>query len=401
VSAPEPPAHRARATLRQGRDRPVRDGHPWVYSGALAAEEGSPEDAVVEVRAADGAWLGLGFYSPGSRIRARMLDRRDRVVDRRFFGERLDEAIELRRRILPGGTDGYRIVNAEGDGLPGWIVDRFGAVLVSQISVAGLERLRVEAYAALAERFPGATVLHRGDLAARRQERLPLTDETVAGAPAPGEVWFEENGLRFCAELAGGQKTGFYCDQRDNRSRVAALAGGRSVLDLFGHSGGFALYALRAGASRAVLVESAGRLLAIAGRQARANGIEEQRLESVQANAFEELRRLEERFGVVVCDPPPLARRRAEMERAARAYKDLNRLALLRVEPGGFLATFSCSGAIDPKLFRQIFFAAAAEAGVRVQLLAPLGAAPDHPVAIGHLEGEYLKGWLARVLGPA
>jgi 23S rRNA (cytosine1962-C5)-methyltransferase len=390
---------RAKVTLLPGRDRPLRDGHPWLYSGAIAAEEGRADDPLVEVRAADGSWVGLGLYSPGSRIRSRILDRRDRVVDRNFFGARLDHAIELRRRIVPSGTDGYRVVNAEGDGLPGWTVDRFGSVLVSQITAAGLERLRSAAYEALVERFPTATVLHRGDLAARRQEGLGTADETISGAPAAAEVWFEESGLQFCAELAGGQKTGFYCDQRENRSRIAALAGDRSVLDLFGHSGAFSLYALRAGARRATLVESAGRLLDQAMRQAERNGIENRRLEMVEANVFEELRRREERFGIVICDPPPLARRRAHVDRAARAYKDLNRLALLRVEPGGFLATFSCSSAVDSTLFRQIFFAAAAEAGVRVQLLGPLAAAPDHPVAIGHLEGEYLKGWLSRVIG--
>ena len=226
-----------------------------------------------------------------------------------------------------------------------------------------------------------------------------MIDEWIRGDRPAGEIWFQENGLRFCAEVEGGQKTGFYCDQRENRARVEAFAGGVSVLDLFAHSGGFSLYALRGGARRVVLVESARRLLATAQRQIEANSLDPGRAEAVEADVFADLRERREQFGIVVCDPPPLARRRADLGRAARAYKDLNRLALARVEPGGFLMTFSCSGAVDRKLFRQILFAAAAEAGVRLQLLAPLAAAPDHPVSVAHLEGEYLKGWFARVAG--
>lgn len=389
----------AHLRLAAGRERALLDGHPWLFSGAIARESGPPDAPLARVETADGRPLGLAFYSSRSQIRARLLGRSAGRVDRAFFAERIAGALELRRALVPPDSDGYRVLNAEGDGLPGWIVDRFGAVLVSQITVAGLDRLRDEAYAALAGAFPGDAILHLGDLAARREEGLATDDRTIAGV-VPAEVEFRENGLAVVAELGTGQKTGWYCDQRDNRRLAGRLGAGRSVLDLFAHSGGFALNALAEGASRATLVESSPRLVAAAGRALAANRLDDGRARCVEADVFQHLREPGERCGLVVCDPPPLARRRDNVDAAARAYKDLNRLALGRLEPGGFLLTFSCSGAVDAKLFRQILFAAAAEAGTRLQLLAPLAAAPDHPVDIAHLQGEYLKGWLARSAGP-
>ena len=388
---------RAWIHLRAGRDRALRDGHPWVFSGAVAERRGPAHAALAEVVAADGTPLGVGFHASGSRIVVRLAAPPGTAIDRAWFGERLARADELRRAVLPPETDGYRLLNAEGDGVPGWTVDRFADVLVSQITAAGLEGLRDEAYAALAELHSERAILHRGDVAARRREGLALDDEWPLGAPR-AEVWFRERGIALVAELAGGQKTGFYCDQRENRARVESLAGGRTLLDLFAHGGAFSLAALRGGAARATLVESATRLGELARRQLAANGWAEERATWVTEDVFRFLRGGGERFGVVVCDPPPLARRRADLERAARAYKDLNRLALGHVEPGGFFFTFSCSGAVDARLFRQILFAAAAEARVGLQLLGPLGAAPDHPVSVAHLEGEYLKGWWGRVV---
>jgi 23S rRNA (cytosine1962-C5)-methyltransferase len=366
----------------------------------VARLDGPADSPVVRVLDARGSVLGLGFHSPRSQIRVRMLGVGVERADRRFFADRLAEAIALRAAVLPPETTGYRLLNAEGDGVPGWTVDRFGDVLVSQITAAGLEAFRDEAYAALAAAVPGASILQANDVPARRAEGLPTSeDEVIAGEP-PAAAHFTESGLRFLAEVAGGQKTGFYCDQRENRRRAERFAGGRTVLDLFAHTGAFALYALRGGAARVICVESAARLIDRGRELVPLNGLPEERVDWVKANVFEDLRQREGRYGLVICDPPPLVRKRPDLDAAARAYKDLNRLALARVEPGGFLLTFSCSGAVDTKLFRQIFFAAAVEAGVRVDLLEPLAAAPDHPVAITHPQGEYLKGWLARVRGP-
>jgi 23S rRNA (cytosine1962-C5)-methyltransferase len=371
----------------------------------VARLEGPADAPLARVFDAAGRPLGLGFHSPRSQIRVRLLGARaenTENVDRAFFAARLAEALALRRAVLPApreDTTGYRVLNAEGDGVPGWTVDRFGDVLVSQITVAGLEALRSEAYAALTDLLPGCAVLQMNDVPARRAEGLSQKDEVIAGR-VPGEAPFLESGLRFTAELTGGQKTGFYCDQRENRRLVERLSGGRTVLDLFAHSGAFGLYALRGGAERATLVESSARLIERGRELLASNGCAPERAEWVKANVFEDLRQRTESYGLVICDPPPLVRKRPDLDAAARAYKDLNRLALGRVAPGGFLLTFSCSGAVDVKLFRQIFFAAAVEARVRVALLQPLAAAPDHPVAITHPQGEYLKGWLAAVTGP-
>ena len=388
--------------LKPGRDKSVREGHPWIFSGAVAMLEGPGDAPLVRVHDTTGRPLGVGFHSPRSQIRVRMLSRhaeKPEWVDRHLFLRHIQEALTLRSAVLPPDTTGFRVLNAEGDALPGWTVDRFGDVLVSQITVSGLEALRTEAYAALSEAFPGLSILQVNDLPARRAEGLSHTGiEKIVGDP-PAEETFLEYGFQFTAELSGGQKTGFYCDQRENRRRVEQLSGGRAVLDLFAHSGAFGLYALRGGATKVVYVESSGRLIERGREQAERNGLGQG--EWVKANVFEDLRERTDQYGLVVCDPPPLVRKRQDLDSAARAYKDLNRLALRRVEPGGFLLTFSCSGAVDSKLFRQILFAAAMEAGVRVSLLEPLAAAPDHPVDIRHPQGEYLKGWLAMVRGVA
>lgn len=386
-----------RLWLKPGRDKSVREGHPWIFSGAVARQEGPAAAPLARVFDAADRPLGLGFHSPRSQIRVRMLGADLETAGRAFFAARLEEAARLRRAVLPPDTTGYRLLNAEGDGVPGWTVDRYGDVLVSQITVAGLEALREEAYAALRGLFPESAVLQANDLPARRAEGLSMEDEKLAGE-APAEAPFTESGLRFTAELTGGQKTGFYCDQRDNRRLAESLAGGRTVLDLFAHSGAFGVYALRGGAVHVTHIESSARLAERGMLHYERNGLDTGRVEWVKANVFQDLRQRAKRYGLVICDPPPLVRKRPDLDAAARAYKDLNRLALGRVEPGGFLLTFSCSGAVDTKLFRQIFFAAAVEAGVRVDLLRPLAAAPDHPVAITHPQGEYLKGWWAAVV---
>ncbi|MCB1036768.1 MAG: class I SAM-dependent rRNA methyltransferase [Acidobacteria bacterium] len=385
--------------LKPGREKSVRNRHPWLFSGAVARTEG-PEDApLAEVFSTDGKALASGFSSPRSRIPVRLVGPPGTVVDQAFFDARLRQARELRSAVVPPRTTGYRLLNAEGDGVPGWVVDRFGDVLVSQITSRGLDSLREEAYRALALAFPESVILQSNGGPARRQEGLPQADEVIRGE-SQSEAWFAEHGLEFSGELSGGQKTGFYFDQRPNRLRVQELAADRRVLDLFAHSGAFGIYALRGGATSVVAVESAERLLDRGRRHAEANrtrGVDPDRIEWVAADVFEDLRQRQERYGLVVCDPPPLARRQSDRDRAARAYKDLNRLALKRIEDGGFLLTFSCSAAIDGRLFRQILFAAAKEADLHLDLLQPLAAGADHPVSVFHPEGEYLKGWLGRV----
>jgi 23S rRNA (cytosine1962-C5)-methyltransferase len=422
--------------LLPGRDKAVREGHPWIFSGAVARVEGPAEAPLARVFDAAGRPLGIGLWSPRSQIRVRMLGLErgggEEAPDlRRYFAARLAEAVSLRQAVLPPETTGFRLLNAEGDGVPGWTIDRFGGVLVSQITAAALQALSGEAYAALAALpsvAPDCAILQLNALPARRAEGLPSSGQewvSRSGAPAvpqvspgapsspedpapaaavsPHEAAFTESGLAFTADLAAGQKTGFYCDQRENRRLAERLAGGRAVLDLFAHSGAFGVYALRGGARQVTHVESSPRLIERGLAHHAANHLTSPpaaRVDWVKADVWDFLRQSGGPYDMVICDPPPLVRKRRDLEGAARAYKDLNRLALGRLAPGGLLLTFSCSGAVDGKLFRQILFAAAVEAGVRVGLLAPLAAAPDHPVAITHPQGEYLKGWLAVVRGP-
>lgn len=395
-----------RVTLQPGRDKSVRRGHPWLFSGAVARVVGDSDSPVAEVVSAGGDVLGSGFFSPRSQIRVRLAAAPGEPIDGAFFDDRLAAALALRRDLVPAETTGYRLINAEGDGLPGWTVDRFGDVLISQVTSAGLESLRSVAYDSLGRLLPecrdGGALVQSNALPARRTESLGMVDEAIWGE-APAEVALLESGLAFTAELAGGQKTGFYCDQRSNRRLVETLAGEREVLDLFAHTGAFGLYALRGGARRVVHVESSPRVVERGQRHYALNagvpGIEAERGEWVRADVFADLRYREDLYDLVVCDPPPLVRRRSALDAGARAYKDLNRLALGRLAPGGLFLTFCCSGAVDSKLFRQILFSAADEAGISLALLAPLAAAPDHPVSVFHPEGEYLKGWLCRRSG--
>ncbi len=383
--------------LRPKRDRPVRNRHPWVFSGAVARIDGDRKAPVADVVSAGGERLGTGFLSEGSRIVVRMASWQPRDLDAGFFRERLGAALALRRETVGPETTGYRLLNAEGDGLPGWTVDRFGDVLVSQVTSAGLEAVRDVAYDVLRELVPASSILQANDLPARRGESLPTDDEWIVPGERPGSAVFREEGLELTAEL-GGQKTGFYCDQRPQRTLAGRLAEGRDVLDLFAHTGAFACACLRGGAREVTAVESSPRFEERARDHVVRNDLDVGRLEWRTADVFAHLRETERAWDLVVADPPPLARRKAQLDRATRAYKDLNRLAISRLAPGGHLLTFSCSGAVDPTLFRQVLFAAAAEAGRELALLRPLAAGPDHPVALGHPEGEYLKGWWARAM---
>ncbi len=376
--------------LRADREHAVRKGHPWVFSGAIRSDTGADDAAIARVESDRGEFLGIGFYSRESQIRVRLLEGETAWRGVEFFTERVAGALRLRRRVIASDTTGYRLINAEGDGVPGWTVDRFGDVLVSQITSAGLEKMRDAAYAALGKLLPECSVVQSNDLPSRRLEGLGLEDRDVAGQP-PSVADFTEHGLLLEADLASGQKTGYYCDQRENRLLASRVAPGARVLDLFTHSGGFALHAARGGASGVVAVDSSAAALDRLDVHARLNRLTG--IEARRADVFDFLRQAQGEFDVVICDPPPLARRRADVERAARAYKDVNRLAMKRLAPGGQLFTFTCSGAVDATLFRQILVSAAHEAGIALSWLKPLAAGPDHPIAASHPEGEYLKGW--------
>lgn len=383
-------------TLRYGRETATRRRHPWLFAGAVERETGDEADGLVEVRDRSGAFLGRGFASPRSPIGVRLWTFDDRPLDAGLVDERLRAAASLRALAIPPDTDGYRLVHAEGDDLPGLIVDRYGDVLVVQATTEGTDRTRWLWLPALQRIAPAAAILQRNDLASRKGEGLRLEDEALVGAPPP-RAPFRERGLAFEADLAGGQKTGFFLDQRENRHLVRTLAAGRRVLNVFSYTGAFGVAALAGGATRVAHVDVSAPAL----DQARAghvrNGQDLARVETVLADAFEDLRRrveAGETWDFVVTDPPAFAKRKTDVERACRGYKDVNRLALKLLAPGGLLLACSCSGPVDPDLFQKVLFGAALDAGVSARIVERRGAGPDHPVSLFAPESEYLKAFL-------
>ncbi len=382
--------------LHPGRDRSLRRRHPWVLSGAVAAVEGPAEPGVwVRVRSAEGEYLGHGHLSPHSQIRVRMVAFGKEPPPADWLEARIRAAVERRRALPLGDTDALRLVNAEGDGLPGLVVDRYADVVVVRASAAGMLARREEVSAAVRAATGAPVGVERADPAARR-EGLEGRAGALWGALPEVPVTVRERGVGFAVDVSGGQKTGFYLDQRDARALVATLAPGRRVLDLFAYTGGFAVAALAAGAAHATLVESSREALALASRNLEANGVTA-RASLAAEDAFRHLRGSDARYDLVVVDPPPLARRRGDVARATRAYKDLVLHALRHLEPEGMALVFACSHHVGPELFRKVVFGASLDAQRPVQVLGEFGAPADHPVSLDHPEGRYLSGlWLRR-----
>jgi len=384
-------------TLKPGKDRPVRFGHPWIFSGAIAEAPAVEPGEVVQVRAADGELLGSGYFHPGTTIAVRMLARGEVAIDAAWMRRRVETARRLRETVVPVGTTAFRLVNGEGDGLPGFVVDRYGEVLVLQCLTAGAERLKPLLLEALREPVAPAAIYERSDGAVRRTEGLTAAVGLVHGE-MPAEVVASENGIEVAVDPVAGQKTGFFLDQRDNRALLRALAGGRRVLDAFCYTGGFALAALAGGAAHVTAVDASQRAVEAAGANLRRNGFEAARCALVVGDVPNFLRESEVDFDIVVLDPPALVKQRRDVERGARAYKDLHLSVFRRARPGTLVLTFSCSQHVGPELFRKIVTGAAADAAREVQVLRHLGPGADHPTALGHVEGEYLCGLLLRLL---
>ena len=386
-----------RVILHEGRERPVLNGHPWIFSGAVKSiEPEEPEPgSLCEVYAADGGWLAAGYVNPKSQITCRLVTRdRDESWNEKFIECRLEEAALFRERICPPETNCLRLVNSEGDRLPGVVVDRYGDGLVVELLTAGAESLREEIARLLIRRFDPAFIYENSTGPVRSQEHLAEKKQFLYGEPVD-RVEVVEYGHRFLVDIPGGQKTGFYLDQRENR-RLAAQWTVKSAraLNLFAYTGAFSVYLTQAGAAKVTSVETSEKSLDLARENLALSGFSAEDHPLVRADANAYLRQEEEECDIIIVDPPPLARRSSHVQKASRAYKDINRLALARLARGGVAFTFSCSGHVGAHLFRQIVFSAALEAGREVKVLARLGPGPDHPVSIYHPEGEYLTGLL-------
>jgi 23S rRNA (cytosine1962-C5)-methyltransferase len=375
-------------TLAPGRDHSVRRRHPWVFSGGVRAQTGDPGDGRAEIRSSSGEVLGQGLVGGAGRsIVARLWTFGAEPFDEELIRTRFRRAAELRRSVVPAGTTGYRILHSEGDHVPGVVADRYGDTDVLLLTAEGGVVRRGEIETAYRAIFapPRLHVRIEGDAG----------DARGTSAEAP----FEEHGLRFVADLGSGQKTGFFLDQRENRRRIREQSAGGALLNLFSYSGGFSVSALAGGAARAVDVDASEDALALARRHRRENGFADSPQDFVRADVFEDLRAraaAKESWDVVVCDPPAFAKKKSDVDRAARGYKDVLRLAMSLVAPGGTLLACSCSGVVSAELFHQILFAAALDSGTTFSIVGKTGAGPDHPVSIYCPESEYLKAFFLR-----
>jgi 23S rRNA (cytosine1962-C5)-methyltransferase len=390
--------------LKPGREKPVLQHHPWVFSGAIARVEGEPAPGdLVLVADSYGRALANAYYNPHSQIRGRILSWDvNEPIDAVFWRGRLARAIAARQLLaLEPRTTAYRLVNAEADGLPGLVVDKYGRTLVMQCLTLGIDRHKRLLAKLLADLVQPEGISERSDVDVRRKEGLPLTTGLLWGT-VPPTVEIVENGLRFQVQLAAGHKTGFYLDQRENRAAVCQphFVAGKTVLNVFAYTGGFGLYAAAAGAAAVTHIDSSVEALEQAERNVALNGWERPSDEYIAGDAFEVLRYYRDAgqpFDVIILDPPKFAHSQRDVERACRGYKDLNWLALRLLKPGGLLATFSCSGLVSAELLQKVLFGAAVDAGRDVQMMRQLHQAADHPVLLSFPESAYLKGFLCRV----
>ena len=399
----------ASVTLKPGRERPLHMRHPWVFSGSISSTRGAPGDGdPVDLFGTGGEWLARGFYSGASQIRVRVATwDPEQPLDADWLRATIARAVAGRAALAPAADSAYRLIFSESDGLPGLIVDRYGPFLVVQLLTQAMA-VRAELIAAtLNELLAPQGIYERSDADVREKEGLLPYEGVLLGEAPPAQLLARPLALPGVAgeqpplsvDLRGGQKTGFYLDQSGNRARVAAYCAGAEVLDCFSYSGGFSVYAARAGASALTLIDTSASALELA----RANlelGAPGANAELLEGDVFRVLRqfRAEGRsFDVVILDPPKFAHSQQQVERAARGYKDINLLALQLLRPGGILATFSCSGLVSPDLFQKIVFGAAVDAHRDAQIIERLSQSPDHPVLLTFPESEYLKGLICRV----
>jgi len=390
-----------RVVLQPRRARPFYGRHPWVYAGAVERVEGEPPDgAEVELVSHTGQVIARGLYNSRSKIRVRLYSwQPDVPLDRAFFHDRFAAAVRLRDLLgLDGPGRACRLVFSEGDGLSGCTVDRYDCWLVLQFTSLAMAQRREMIADVLADLTPPAGIYLRTERGIGQLEGLELHDGPLRGEAPAGPVEIEEGVLRFLVNIAEGQKTGFYLDQRDNRQEVARLARGRRVLDAFCYSGGFGLHAARAGASEVLGIDGSEAALALARDNARLNGLEN--VTFVKADVFDhldELSRRGEQFGLVVLDPPKFARGASAVDEALRGYRRLQSLGLRLLGPDGVLVTCCCSGLITADMLEGLLGQVAADVKREVQLLQRRGPSPDHPVSVACLESHYLKCLIARV----
>jgi 23S rRNA (cytosine1962-C5)-methyltransferase len=394
--------------LKPGREKSLLRRHPWIFSGAIGRVDGNPDSGgTVDLLSSKGDFLARAAYSPQSQICARVwtFDPSE-SVDADFFRRRISCSLAVRAGLRPAPTDALRLINAESDGLPGLIVDRYAGTLVVQFLAAGAEYWRETIADLLLELTGLKDIYERSDADVRELEGLPPSVGALRGALHETRITIHENGLKFLVNIATGHKTGFYFDQRENRRRVRQLAEGRQVLDCFCYTGGFTVNSLAGGAKSVLSVDSSADALALCRENVSLNALPSTLHPSpstlhttLEGDVFQILRKFRDegrQFDLIILDPPKFAPTAAQADKAARGYKDINLLAFKLLRPGGILVTFSCSGGVSAELFQKIVAGAALDARVDAQIVEYLSQAPDHPVALNFPEGAYLKGLVCR-----
>lgn len=389
--------------LKKGKEKAVKQLHPWVFSGAIDQLKGQPGNGdIVMVTDSNDNFLAYGFFNGQSRVAVRLLEwNLETEINESWWRKKIRKAVKYREGLYSDDTNTYRLIFSEADFLPGLIVDRYADFLSVQILTTGMEKIKHILLDELQQLLDPKGIFDRSDASARAHEGMEASSGGVlSGVQPPEFVSVKENGICYDVNIAEGQKSGFYCDQRDNRKLVAEYAKGKKVLDCFSYSGGFSLNSFSMGAKEVISVDSSAPALETLKRNIEINGFNPIPHRLVQSDVNKQLRifrEQNEKFDLIILDPPKYAPSRSALTKASRAYKDLNRMAMLLLEEGGLLATFSCSGAVDISLFKQIIAWAALDAGKEVQFIHQFAQPEDHPIRSSFPEGEYLKGLLCRV----
>ncbi len=390
----------SRLYLKKSREDALNRRHPWIFSGAVERVEGQLQTgATISVCNTSGTALAVGAYSPESQIRVRIWDFDPQaVIDKAFFTRRLQAAIAARNKQEPN-SNAQRLVYAEADGLPGLVVDRYADVLVCQFLSAGAEYHKALIVEVLQELLDCEFVYERSDVSVREKEGLSPSAGLLAGREPDELLRIHENGLHYLVDIRQGHKTGFYLDQRDNRAFLSSCSQGTEVLNCFAYTGGFGLAALAGGANSVTNLDTSAPALQLAERNAQENGFAADRFVTIEADVFARLRQMQSEnrsFDIIVLDPPKFIDNKKQLDRGARAYKDINLQALKLLRPGGLLFSFSCSGLMQVPLFQKIIADAALDAKCTGHIVRQLGQAEDHPISLNFPEAAYLKGFCIR-----
>ena len=396
--------------IKTNRDKPIRQRHPWIFSGAIERiDQSVANGSIADVVTPQGEFLARGYVNRQSQIVVRLLTWDEaEAIGPEFWARRLAQSTSRRFTYSSGPQDASqnlrearRLINAESDGLPGLVVDQYGDWLVIQVLTLGIEQAKAQIVDQLNERLKPRGIYERSDVDVRQKEGLEQHTGLLGGVEPPDRIEIEQDGQRFLVDVRHGHKTGFYLDQRDNRRKIKVYCRDAEVLNLFSYTGGFAAAALSAGAKSVTNVDSSADALELAKANVRLNGFSVNDQDFVEVDVFSELRKqraMKRTFDVIIADPPKLAQSQSQIDRAARAYKDLNLVSMQLLKPGGYLITFSCSGSISTDLFQKIVFGAAVDAGRDMQIVERLSQSSDHPILLSFPESEYLKGLVCRAI---